>query len=96
MNRIHWKIGVSELEENRIAHEAASEAKEHGCLTLGNHIFRVGFNGHPEDGICSFYAESAQLAQGRFFLAAELPDYREDWFVFMPSACYDGNRRDAH
>ena len=92
MHRIHWKIGVSELEENRIAHEAASEAKEHGCLTLGNHVFNFDFNDHPENGFCSFSADSSDLSHGRFFLAAELPDYREDWFVFMPSACYDGNR----
>lgn len=92
MHRIHWKIGVSELEGNRIVHEADAEAKEQGCLTLGDHLFRFDFNGRPEHGSCSFHAESSQLAHGRFFLAAELQDYREDWFVFMPSACYDGNR----
>ena len=92
MHRFHWKIGVSELEGNRIVHEAAAEAKEHGSLTLGDHLFSFDFNGRPEHGACSFHAESSQLARGRFFLAAELPDYHEDWFVFMPSVCYDGNR----
>ena len=92
MNRIHWKIGVSGLEETRIVHEAVAEAKEHECLKLGNDLFHFRFNGQPENGFCSFCAESSQLAHGRFFLAAELPDYREQWFVFMPSACYDGNR----
>lgn len=29
---------------------------------------------------------------GRFFLDLELPSYREEWFVMIPSACYDGNR----
>ncbi len=92
MNRIHWTAGVSELEGNRIIHEAVSEAGGHECLKLGNHVFRFEFHGGPETGFCSFHAESAELSHGRFFIAAELPDYREDWFVFMPSVCYDGNR----
>ena len=92
MKPIHWEAGIYALEGSRIVHEAAAEAEEHGCLTLGDHSFRFEFNGHPENGFCSFHAEFSDLSHGRFFLAAELPDYREDWFVFMPSACYDGNR----
>ena len=92
MDRIRWEIGISALDGSRIVRESAAEAKEHGILKLDDHIFHFEFDGHPEHGSCSFRAESSGLSQGRFFLAAELPDYREDWFVMMPSVCYDGNR----
>ena len=29
---------------------------------------------------------------GRFFIDLEFPAYQDDWFIFIPSACYDGNR----
>ena len=92
MDRIAWKVGISELDGNRIVREAAAEAGEHGSLRLGDAVFRFAFRDRPEDGFCAFHAEVSELSQGRFFIAAELPGYRGDWFVMMPSACYDGNR----
>ncbi|MBP5183150.1 MAG: hypothetical protein J6331_09010 [Lentisphaeria bacterium] len=39
---------------------------------------------------CVFQAEKE--GEGRFFADISLPSYREEWFLFMPSTCYDGNR----
>lgn len=44
-----------------------------------------------QEGAVSF-AYDGEDAKGRFFLDLEIGDYSEEWFVFMPSACYDGNR----
>lgn len=30
--------------------------------------------------------------KGRFFIDIEFDSYEDDWFIFMPSACYDGNK----
>ena len=92
MKKIQWKIGVSALDGSRIVHEAVTEAQEHGRLKLGANVFDFDFDGQAEEGFCSIHAGSSDLAQGRFFIAAELPDYRDDWFIMIPSACYDGNR----
>ena len=40
----------------------------------------------------SFEAVRSGVEEGRFFLLAELPGWKKEWFVFMPSACYDGNQ----
>ena len=96
MNRIYWKIGVSELEGNRIIHEAVSEAREHGSLKLENEVFRFAFNIDAENGSCAFHAESSQLAHGRFFLAAELPDCgtkRENSVAAERFFCRSGNMK---
>ena len=92
MAQIRWTVGVSELNGSEITNETEADAAGNGILTLGENCFRYQFNPQSENGCCSFSAASAQLSRGRCFLAAELPDYRSDWFVMIPSACYDGNR----
>ena len=92
MNRIRWTAGVSALEGERIVQEVVSEQEKEGILKLGEDLFRFKLDPREENGFCSMEAESSGLSGGRFFLAAELPDYREDWFIMIPSVCYDGNR----
>ena len=92
MNRIRWTAGVSALEGERIVQEVVSEQEKEGILKLGEDLFHFKLDPREENGFCSMEAESSGLSGGRFFLAAELPDYREDWFIMIPSVCYDGNR----
>ncbi|MBP5182639.1 MAG: hypothetical protein J6331_06395 [Lentisphaeria bacterium] len=92
MTKIRWKVGVSALEGPEIVREAVAEASEQGTLKLGENVFSFAFENGKEEGVCSFAAGSSSLASGRFFLAAELPSFRKEWFILIPSACYDGNR----
>ena len=46
------------------------------------------------EGIESFRSSFSvsKEKQGRFFIDLLFPSYQKDWFIFIPSACYDGNR----
>lgn len=94
---ISWKWGISELEGTKIVKEIAGDMMKEPSLSLGENTFcfssqKKELKGDAEEFSCRILAEKADMKEGRIFLAAELPAFRDDWFIFIPSACYDGNR----
>lgn len=94
---LRLSIGVSAFAGTTLMQETSLEPAAEGAFLSGENHFRYKFDKisagqHSETYFCSFLAEDSTLDQGRFFVAAELSGYMDNWFVFMPSACYDGNR----
>lgn len=95
--QIDWKWGISILEGQKILREVSAETEEKSQLVLEENLFTFtreteGSGKGLKNLSCRFKMEKGGIKEGRLFLSAELPAYRDDWFIFIPSACYDGNR----
>lgn len=93
---ITWKWGISILNGQEITKEISLDMEGAEPLIPGENQFAFSRNMvQTENNVstcsCCFKMEKGNISHGRLFLAAELPAYRDDWFIFIPSACYDGN-----
>lgn len=89
---ISFFCGVTSFNGNQIVAETSVPLTESAELQLGSDRFRITSGQDGQDYRCTFECIDSRLEEGRFFVSALLPGFRKDWFVFIPSACYDGNR----
>ena len=94
---IDLKWGFSLLNGLKITDEVSGKFPAEPELVLGENRFsitreRKEIGENAEEISCHFKADKADIKEGRLFISATLSGYRDDWFIFMPSACYDGNQ----
>ena len=68
--------------------------KEYLSTEKSQELFSAKVSASVTDGIENIRSTfvACKNTEGRFFIDLEFPAYQDDWFIFIPSACYDGNR----
>ncbi|MBR2904670.1 MAG: hypothetical protein IKC08_02125, partial [Lentisphaeria bacterium] len=68
--------------------------KEYLFAEKSQELFSAKVSSSIVDGIENIRSTfvAGKNIDGRFFIDLEFPAYQDDWFIFIPSACYDGNR----
>ena len=68
--------------------------KEYLSTEKSQELFSAKVSASVTDGIENIRSTfvARKNTEGRFFIDLEFPAYQDDWFIFIPSACYDGNR----
>lgn len=78
--------GISSLVDGTVKEYLSSEKSQE--------LFSAKVSSSIVDGIENVRSTfvACKDTEGRFFIDLEFPAWQDSWFIFIPSACYDGNR----
>ena len=86
MDRCKIYTGISSLVDGTVKEYLSSEKSQE--------LFSAKVSSSIVDGIENVRSTfvACKDTEGRFFIDLEFPAWQDSWFIFIPSACYDGNR----